>query len=144
MRFLSSWSPSCCLLRSLARSSWSVQVDRPALSRPGLVSETVMIGVQHFLVVSSLLFCIGLWVALSKRNAITVLMGVELMLNAVNVALVAFSRFGVSAVPLTGHVFVLFVITVAAAEASVALAMAVSVYRTRSTIDVDRLDLMKF
>lgn len=102
------------------------------------------LGVQHYLVVSAALFGIGLWVALSKRNAIVVLMGVELMLNAVNVALVAFSRFGAFAAPLTGHVFVLFVITVAAAEASVALAMAVSIYRLRSTIDVDRLDLMKF
>lgn len=102
------------------------------------------LGIEHYLAVSAVLFCIGLWVALSKRNAITVLMGVELMLNAVNVALVAFSRFGKSAAPLTGHVFVLFILTVAAAEASVALAMAVSVYRLRATIDVDRLDLMKF
>ena len=101
------------------------------------------IGIEYFLTVSALLFCIGLWVALSKRNAIVVLMGVELMLNAVNVALVAFSRFAVSPSPLTGHVFVLFVITVAAAEASVALAMAVSVYRMRATIDVDELDTLK-
>lgn len=102
------------------------------------------LGIEHYLTVSAVLFCIGLWVALSKRNAITVLMGVELMLNAVNVALVAFARFGASAQPLTGHVFVLFILTVAAAEASVALAMAVSIYRLRSSIDVDRLDLMKF
>jgi NADH:ubiquinone oxidoreductase subunit K len=101
------------------------------------------LGIEPYLVVSALLFCIGLWVALSKRNAIVVLMGVELMLNAVNVALVSFSRFGASATPLTGHVFVLFVITVAAAEASVALAMAVSVYRLRATIDVDQLDALK-
>ena len=102
------------------------------------------LGVEDYLIVSAVLFCIGLWVALTKRNAITVLMGVELMLNAVNVALVTFSRFGVSQAPLTGHVFVLFVITIAAAEASVALAMAVSVYRMRATIDVDELDTLKF
>jgi len=102
------------------------------------------LGIEHYLVVSAVLFCTGLWVALCKRNAIVVLMGVELMLNAVNVALVAFSRFGAFAMPLTGHVFVLFILTVAAAEASVALAMAVSIYRIRATIDVDRLDLMKF
>jgi NADH:ubiquinone oxidoreductase subunit K len=104
----------------------------------------VTLGVEHYLTVSAVLFCVGLWVALSKRNAIIVLMGVELMLNAVNVALVTFSRFSASSVPLTGHVFVLFVITVAAAEASVALAMAVSVYRMRATIDVDELDMLKY
>jgi len=102
------------------------------------------IGLESYLTVSALLFAIGLWVALSKRNAIVVLMGVELMLNAVNVALVAFSRFGSFQAPLAGHVFVLFILTVAAAEASVALAMAVSIYRVRGTIEVDRLDLMKF
>jgi NADH:ubiquinone oxidoreductase subunit K len=102
------------------------------------------LGIESYLVVSALLFSIGLWVALSKRNAIVVLMGVELMLNAVNLALVSFSRFGVSQSPLSGHVFVLFIITVAAAEASVALGMAVSVYRLRATIDVDQLDSMKY
>jgi NADH:ubiquinone oxidoreductase subunit K len=101
------------------------------------------LGIEQYLLVSAALFCIGLWVALSKRNAITVLMGIELMLNAVNVALAAFSRFGVSATPLSGHVFVLFVITVAAAEASVALAMAVSIYRQRATIDVEELTTLK-
>ena len=74
------------------------------------------LGIEAYLVVSALLFCIGLWIALSKRNAIVVLMGVELMLNAVNVARVSFSRFGASPAPISGHVFVLFVITVAAAE----------------------------
>ncbi len=103
-----------------------------------------MLSLESYMTVSALLFSIGLWVALSKRNAVVVLMGIELMLNAVNLALVTFSRFGASTAPLDGHVFVLFVLTVAAAEASVALAMAVSIYRTRGTIDVDRLDLMKF
>jgi NAD(P)H-quinone oxidoreductase subunit 4L len=102
------------------------------------------IGLEPYLAVSAMLFAIGLWIALSKGNAIVVLMGVELMLNAVNVALIAFSRFGAFSAPIAGHVFVLFVLTVAAAEASVALAMAVSIYRGRGTIDVDRLDLMKF
>src|SRR5487761_792411 len=101
------------------------------------------LGIDHYLTVSAILFALGLWVALVKRNAIAVLMGIELMFNAVNVALVAFSRFGVSPMPLTGHVFVLFVLTVAAAEASVALAMAVAVYRLRSTIDVDEITSMK-
>ena len=65
------------------------------------------------------------------------------MLNAVNLTLIAFSRFGASERPIAGHVFVSFVITVAAAEAAVALAMAVSIYRTRETVEVDQLDLLK-
>jgi NADH:ubiquinone oxidoreductase subunit K len=70
-------------------------------------------------------------------------MGVELMLNAVNLTLLAFSRFSVSPRPVTGQTFVVFVITVAAAEAAVALALAVSVYRNRVTVDVDKIDLLK-
>jgi len=101
------------------------------------------VDLEHFLTVGALLFCMGLLVALSKRNAIGVLMGVELMLNAVNLTLLSFSRFGESANPVTGHVFVVFVITVAAAEAAVALALAVSVYRTRQTVNVDQVNLLK-
>ena len=101
------------------------------------------IGLEHFLTVSALVFCIGLAVALSKRNAIGVLMGVELMLNAVNVTLVAFSRFSISERPITGQTFAVFIITVAAAEAAVALALAVSVYRNRETVDVDQINLLR-
>ena len=101
------------------------------------------VGLNQFLTVGAILFCMGFAIALSKRNAIGVLMGVELMLNAVNITLIAFSRFGQSARPVTGQTFVAFVITVAAAEASVALAMAVSVYRNRRTVDVDQLNLLK-
>ncbi len=102
------------------------------------------IGVEHFLVVGAVLFGIGLWIALSKRNAVMILMGIEIMLNAVNLTLVAFSRFAVSATPIAGQVFVVFIITVAAAEASVALALIVSVYRNRGTIDIDKIDLLRF
>jgi len=98
---------------------------------------------EHFLTVGALLFSLGLFVALSKRNAIGVLMGVELMLNAVNLTLLAFSRFSVSERPVAGQTFVVFVITVAAAEAAVALALAVSVYRNRQTVDIDRINLLK-
>jgi NADH:ubiquinone oxidoreductase subunit K len=104
----------------------------------------VTISLEHFLVVGAILFGIGLWIALAKRNAIMILMGIEIMLNAVNLTLVAFSRFIQSPNPITGHVFVLFIITVAAAEASVALALVVSVYRTRGTIDIDKIDLLRF
>lgn len=102
------------------------------------------IGLDHFLIVGALLFSIGFFVALSKRNAIGVLMGVELMLNAVNLTLLAFSRFASSPRPVTGQVFVVFVVTVAAAEAAVALALAITVYRNRSTVDVDRINLLRF
>ncbi len=103
-----------------------------------------MISLEHFLVVGAVLFGIGLWIALSKRNAVMILMGIEIMLNAVNLTLLAFARFVKSPTPIAGHVFVIFVITVAAAEASVALAMVVSVYRNRGTIDIDQIDLLRF
>ena len=100
----------------------------------------------HYLVVSGLIFGLGTVIALSKRNAVAVLMGVELMLNAVNLTLVSFSRFSSAfpkgEEPLAGHVFVVFVLTVAAAEAAVALAMAVLVYRQRETVDLDRINLL--
>ena len=99
---------------------------------------------EHFLTVSILLFAIGLVIALSKRNSIGILMGVELMLNAVNLVLITFARFGESTMSITGHAFVAFIITVAAAEAAVALALVISVYRTRGTIEVDRLKLLRF
>ncbi|MXY87531.1 MAG: NADH-quinone oxidoreductase subunit NuoK [Dehalococcoidia bacterium] len=114
-----------------------------------------MLTLEHFLTVGALLFCLGLVIALSKRNAIGVLMGIELMLNSVNITLVAFSRFSDGPVAgsallmkdfppqIGGHAFVAFIITVAAAEAAVALALAVAVYRSRQTVEVDQLDLLK-
>ena len=103
-----------------------------------------MIDLEQVLVVGALLFSIGLYIALSRRSAIGILMGVELMLNSVNLNLVGFARFVDSPSPIDGQVFTVFVITVAAAEAAVALALAVSVYRLRQSIDVDRLNLLKW
>jgi NADH:ubiquinone oxidoreductase subunit K len=94
--------------------------------------------------VGALLFAIGLYLALAKRNAIGILMGIELMLNAVNLTLVAFSRFIVSPRPIDGQVFVVFIITVAAAEAAVALALVVAVYRHRQTVDMSRVNLLRW
>lgn len=107
------------------------------------------ITLSHYLVASGIVFGLGIAIALSKRNAIAVLMGIELMLNAVNLTFIAFSRFGSAfgpepTQPLVGHVFVVFVLTVAAAEAAVALAMAVLVYRRRETVDLDRINLMRW
>ncbi len=102
------------------------------------------VGLEHYLVVGAVLFATGLYLTLAKRNFVGVLMGIELMFNAANLTFVSFSRFVESAAPLSGHVFVVFVITVAAAEAAIALALAVLVYRTHGTIDVDRINLLKW
>ena len=103
------------------------------------------IGLGHFLVLSAGLFAIGVYGLLSKRNAITLLMSVELMFNASNIAFVAFARFGYNAAqPLAGQAFALFIITIAAAEVAVAIAILLLVYRTRGTIWVDEIDLMKW
>ncbi len=99
---------------------------------------------NQVLIVGAVLFAIGLYIALVKRNAVAVLMGIELMLNAVNLTLIGFSRFVNSPRPLDGHVFAIFVITVAAAEATVALALAVAIYRFRETIDVDRINVLRW
>ena len=96
-----------------------------------------------WLIAAAALFCIGLYGALSRKNAIGILMGIELMLNAVNVNLVAFWRY-ITPQALTGQVFAIFVITIAAAEAAVGLAIIISAYRRRDTVIVDDLDIMKW
>ena len=102
------------------------------------------VDLEHYLVLGAILFATGLYLALAKRNFVGVLMGIELMFNAVNLTFVSFSRFVESPNPLSGHVFVVFTITVSAAEAATALALAVLLYRVRDTIDVDRIDLLKW
>lgn len=105
----------------------------------------MVVGLEHYLVLASLLFCIGLFGALSRRNAVAILMSIELMLNGVAIAILSFSRYLVpERVVLTGHVFVLFIMVVAAAEAAVGLAIILSVYRNRRTVDVDEINLMKW
>jgi NADH:ubiquinone oxidoreductase subunit K len=100
------------------------------------------IGLEHFLILSAIIFVIGLFGALTKRHAIAILMSIELMLNAVNIAMVAFSRWRVPT-ELTGQVFALFIIVVAAAEAAVGLAIVMAIYRTRQSVEVDNIDLLK-
>lgn len=104
----------------------------------------MQVELEQVLIVGALLFAMGLYVALAKRNAVAVLMGIELMLNAVNLTFVAFARFVESPRPIDGHVFAIFVITVAAAEAAVALALVVAIYRFRETIDIDRINLLRW
>ena len=102
-----------------------------------------MVGLEHYLVLSAVLFAIGLYGALTRRNAVVMLMCVEIMLNAVNVALVAISSSIIGAA-LAGQVFAIFVMVVAAAEAAVALAIIISIYRNRESIDITNVNLMKW
>ena len=98
------------------------------------------ISLEHYLVVSIVLFCLGLLGVIIRRNLIVMYMGLELMLNAANLALVSFSHFRDN---LAGQVMVFFVITVAAAEVAVGLALIVALYRKRQTTDVTDLTSMK-
>jgi NADH-quinone oxidoreductase subunit K len=100
-----------------------------------------MIGLSHYLIVSAALFSLGVLGLLTRRNAVNVLMAVELILNSANVNLVAFSRF--SAGNLDGQVFAIFVIVVAAAEVAVALAIVLTMYRLRHTPNLDEADILK-
>ena len=101
------------------------------------------IPLHWFLFVAAALFCIGLFGALARKNAIAVLMGVELMLNAVNINLLAFWRY-INPSGTGGLAFTAFVFIVAAAEAAVGLALIISVYRNTQSIDPEKLDQMKF
>jgi len=101
------------------------------------------IPIQAFLIVSSTLFCIGIWGLLNSRNAVRVLMSIELMLNAVNINLMTFSSY-VDNNLIQGQVFTIFVITVAAAEAAVGLAILLSLYRNRVTVDMESFNLLKW
>ena len=98
------------------------------------------ITLQHYLIVSAMLFAVGLFGVIVRRNLLVIYMCIELMLNAANLALVAFSRFTNN---LDGQVFVFFIITVAAAEVSVGLALIVALYRKRQTAHVEDLTMMK-
>lgn len=103
----------------------------------------MVVGLEHFLILSAILFSIGIYGVLAKRNAIAILMSIEIMLNAVNIAMVAFWRY-VAPAAMTGQVFVIFIIVVAAAEAAVGLAIIIAIYRSRETVDAEKFDLMKW
>ncbi len=100
-----------------------------------------MIGLGHYLVISAMLFSLGIMAVLTRKNAVNVLMGIELILNSANLNLVAFSRFTVG--NLNGQIFAVFVIVIAAAEAAVALAIVLSMYRLLKSVDLDRADTLK-
>ncbi len=96
----------------------------------------------HFQLLSAALFCLGLYGVLARRNAVVVLMSVELMLNAVNVILVAFAAYR-SPDPTTGLVIAIFVITIAAAEVALAMAIILRLFRSRGSVNIDTLDRMR-
>ncbi len=101
----------------------------------------MMVPLSHYLVLSGILFVLGAVGVMARRNAIVIFMCIELMLNAVNLALIAIScNLG----DMGGHVFVFMVMTVAAAEAAVGLAIIVSIYRSRGTVNVDEIRLLKW
>jgi NADH-quinone oxidoreductase subunit K len=102
-----------------------------------------MIPLSWYLLLAAALFCIGLYGVLGRRNAVAVLMGIELMLNAVNINLVAFWRYLTPAM-IAGQAFAIIVFAVAAAEAAVGLALIISIYRQRSTVIAEDIDLMKW
>jgi NADH-quinone oxidoreductase subunit K len=102
-----------------------------------------MIPLSWYLVVAALLFCIGLYGVLARRNAVAILMSVELMLNAVNINLVAFWRYLTPETPV-GIAWALFVFAVAAAEVAVGLALIISVYRNRDSVVAEELDMLKY
>jgi NADH-quinone oxidoreductase subunit K len=100
-----------------------------------------MIETTHYLVLSTIVFTIGVIGVLTRRNVIVILMSIELMLNSVNLNLIAFSD---RLQDQTGQVFAVFVITVAAAEAAVGLGIVISLFRNKATVNVDEIDLMKW
>jgi len=103
--------------------------------------ETLLqININHYLILATILFTIGVVGVLSRRNAIIIFMSIELMLNSVNLSLIAFSSYLDNA---TGHILVLFVMTVAAAEVAVGLALIVIMHRNKDTIKIDNLNLLK-
>ena len=105
-----------------------------------------MIELAHFQVLSAALFCIGIYGVLSRRSAVLVLMSIELMLNAVNVNLIGYAVLGdfSEAQRALGQVLVVFIITIAAAELALAMAIILRLYRNRSSVNVDEMDLMKW
>lgn len=102
-----------------------------------------MIPLSWYLIFSAGLFCIGLFGVLSRRNAVAILMGIELMLNAVNVNLIAFWRY-LDPEGISGQAFAIMVFAVAASEVAVGLALVISIYRRRNTVVADDIDLMKW
>ena len=119
------------------------QATSQAAAAAVLIAFGSTIPLQAYLAVAALLFCTGVWGLINSRNAVRVLMSIELMLNAVNLNLMAFSDF-LDGQLIRGQVFTIVVITVAAAEAAVGLAILLSLYRNRETVDMERFNLLRW
>ena len=126
------------------RACINIAVGSP--DRLGFYSETrgilITVGLYHFLVVSALLFSFGLYAVMTRRNAIGVLLGVELILNSANLNFVAFARYGIFS--MDGQLFALFVIILAAAEAAIALAIVLNIFNNFRSINVDEADSLRY
>jgi len=128
----------------MEHGGWGPTRVVPAILDPRssiLAVETMNVGLEHYLIVSALLFALGLLGVVARRNLLVMFMSLELMLNAANLALVAFSRFNRN---LDGQIMVFFIITVAAAEVAVGLALIVALYRRRQTAHVEDLATLKY
>ena len=99
------------------------------------------VGLPHFLILSAILFCLGLYGIVTRKNAVMVLMGIELVLNAANINFIAFAKYG--GVSLAGQAVAIFVIILAACEAAVALAIVVNMYKMFNTVNVDEVDTLR-
>ena len=102
-----------------------------------------MVPLSWYLILAAAIFCVGLFGVLARRNAVAIIMGIELMLNAVNLNLLAFWRYQ-SPADVAGQVFVIIVFAVAAAESAVGLALIISIYRRRTTVSPEEIDLLKW
>jgi NADH:ubiquinone oxidoreductase subunit K len=103
--------------------------------------RSAVVPLSHYLTLGAIIFFIGVWGVLTRRNAVIILLSIELMFNAVNITVVAFSRF---LDQFTGQIFAIFVITVAAAEATIGLAIVIALYRGRESLNVDEINLLKW
>lgn len=101
----------------------------------------VEVGLNHFLVVSSILFSLGIYAVITRKNAVMVLMGIELILNSANINFIAFSRYGNFG--LNGQMMALFVIVLAAAEAAIALAIVLNIYKNLANVNIDEIDQLR-
>ena len=101
------------------------------------------VGLEQYLILSAVLFCIGLFGVLTQRNVIKIIMCIEIMLNAVNITLIAFSQY-VTPGMLTGQLFAIFVMVVAAAEVAVGIAIIFAVYRNQESVDIENFNVLKW
>lgn len=138
----------CVILGGLGWAFRSVGGNKPVIVAATLLSCFIMLTLYQapllrYLILAALLFAMGVYGMCRQRNAVRVLMSIELMLNAVNINLIAFSKY-VDPGQLKGQLFAIFILTVAAAEAAVGLAIVLSLYRNTSTVDMDRFNLLKW